>query len=867
MKDKFRKPALRATIAGAAVFGIAAALAPAQDSGEKPIVLGISPAPQAASAPDAQVPAVAAAPIPAVADIAEDAPATWSDIDNAPEAAAYAKTTGGVFDEKKVAVPEAAEGKTVLDAMNEIARSAGKTLSPLGTNGLEKLDVEYVKPDKLERENYRDLIGELLPDDTIDIWDDPDSRFIYLGLSDEVSVKHTQSDVQKLSRNHTRIQLAVKDKTLYDVVLMIADASKANILTAYMEKEDQVTDERDEAEETAAVGVGELGANSAAAKTETVRRVTYRTQGPAEWRTVLRSVLEPDYAFDEKDGMVRVATKAKFEQMKKAEQDAIKMEYRYIRVYHANPEDIVARVTELGITENAGAKIQVAPYQEKSKKDNVNGFRHNLSSSSTSLSTGNSSIGDTGSTSSGSWGNLLRPKNPPAVIVLDNPGNLDRIEGVIRSLDVREKQILIEAMILELTDSGSKQIGMDLEKMGFGSIPLFGVNYGRENYNNRGRVGSSFSESQAYNGYAYEKSRGTIGVSGKYGFVEGGTTSQTRNWNIGTSDHPVGVGSSLEVGTATAGSAHGSSIGSSIALANDAMTARVSERYKHFSSVLGPLNFNFIMSLVEEKGNGKVLSNPVITIGDHSEAVVHVGKVIPILNIEVNNAANTTGTVLVEDIEWQELVTGIMMWVGPEITDDGKSVRLWVHPKFSDVDGNQWETYGNTKYPHLVSQELDTRVTVPSGGTLLLGGLVSTSKSETHRKVPLLGDIPLLGRLFRWDSTESERNNLVILIRPTILDDETPDTGYEAPANKIIEPMLEGSGKTLADVEFKDEDDKMKRREKAIRRAIFGNREAAKAEDAAVEAVKDDDAGVEAVDEGDPAADAVAEVAPSEPAE
>ena len=62
--------------------------------------------------------------------------------------------------------------------------------------------------------------------------------------------------------------------------------------------------------------------------------------------------------------------------------------------------------------------------------------------------------------------------------------------------------------------------------------------------------------------------------------------------------------------------------------------------------------------------------------------------------------------------------------------------------------------------------------------------------------------------------------NLVILIRPTILDDEKPDTGFEAPANAIIDPMMATSGRNLKDVVFSQDDDKMKRREKAILKAI-----------------------------------------------
>ena len=792
------KLAARAVLAALLVGGITAAtFAPAQDADDKPLVLGIAPAARSGAE---------AAPVPGD----DDAPATMDDIYDAPDGPVRQVATGGIFDEKKVAVPEPAEGKTILDAMHEIARSAGKTLSPLGTNGLERLAGQYEKPDKIEVENFRKLLGRLLPDDTVDVWDDPDSNFVYLGLSDEVSAKHTQSDIQKLSRNHTRIQLAVKDKTLYDVVLMIADMSKANILTSYMDKEDQVTDESDENEETSAsVAVSDLGKDAAAAKTAGARRVTYRTQGAAEWRTVLRSVLEPDYAFDEKDGMVRVATKAKFEQMKKAEQDAIRMEMRYVRVFHANPEDIVAKMSEMHVTENAGAKIQVAPYQEKAKKDNVNGYRHNLSSSSTSLSTGNTTIGDSSSVSSGSWGNLLRPKNPPAVLLYDNPGNLDRLEKLVREMDVRDKQVLIEAMILDLSDTGTKNLGMKIDELGFGNIPLLGLGYSRTYDSGR--------SSNTEDGWSGSKDLSSTHTS---------TREISRNWGDTASDAAELASTWSKSDVRANGSVWS-------AEAADAFNGTYERAHTHarsrtFSSVIGPLDFNFVLEMVQTDGDSKLLSSPVLTIGDHSEAMIHVGDVTPILNLEVNTAANTTGAVLVEDVEWQELVTGILMWVGPEVTEDGKGVRLWVHPKISEKTG-EWETYQNTRYPHLMSQEMDTRVMVPSGATLLMGGLTRVQKSETISKVPLLGDIPLLGRLFRHSSTENQRRNLVILIRPTILDDEMPETGFEEQAMKIVEPLMAGSGRDLKDVVFDDETDPMKRREKKIKQSIrekfFGRKE------------------------------------------
>lgn len=724
----------------------------------------------------APAPKVAPAPVEKPFDVMTLATEVGAGAGNAPQ-------TGKVFNDLVVDVPKAEKGKTIYQAMEEIAQAAGKRLDVLSTNGLEKLQEPYEKPDQNGRVEYSKLLRMLLPNDKIDIYvgQMKDSKFVYVGLSDDINAKKSDFDAYKLKENHTRISLSVQDITLYDAVLSIAVKSGANILTSYMDPADQVTDAQKEADDSAMMDASQLAAGATAKTGAGARRVSYSTQGEAEWRTVLRSVLEPDYTFDEKDGMVRVATKARFKEMAKADRDAIKMVWRYVRVYHANPGDIIERMIAMNVTENAGAKILLAPSKEKGK-DVEDSYRKNLTSSSTSLSTGNTAIGDTDSGDSGSWGNLLRPKNPPAILLYDNPGNLDRLESLVKEMDVREKQVLVEALILDLSDNGSRALGMKIQEMGFDNIPLLGVNWERKNDRTK------FSNN--HDGFKGDENHSS---SGSREISRGEGVETLNNWNAG------------------------SKVDFNNGYVHNYDNTRDSVRNRAFSTVFGPINFNFILEMVEEKGNGKVLSSPVLTIGDHSEAMIHVGNVTPIVNIDTTFIGDSDN--LSEDVEWQELVTGIMMWIGPEISADGEHVRLWVHPKVSEPIGDPVK-YREMEYPRLTSQELDTRVTVPSGATLMLGGLTQNKKTETHKKVPVLGDIPLLGRLFRHNSTDSERRNLVILIRPTILDDKNEKTGFEDPALKIIDPMMVGSGRDLEDVTFLDEDDKMLQREKKIKRAF-----------------------------------------------
>ena len=163
-------------------------------------------------------------------------------------------------------------------------------------------------------------------------------------------------------------------------------------------------------------------------------------------------------------------------------------------------------------------------------------------------------------------------------------------------------------------------------------------------------------------------------------------------------------------------------------------------------------------------------------------------------------------------------MSGHTLWVSPEITADGKSVRLSVHPQVTSADSDKrsdnWEKApDDSMYPHVWTRELDTRVSVPSGQTLLLGGLIQSQNSITRKKIWLLGDIPFLGRLFRWESNSNKRSNLMILIRPTILDDETPETGFEQPSLKLIAPLEKGVGR---DMRLPERDTTLEDNEKAV---------------------------------------------------
>ncbi len=192
------------------------------------------------------------------------------------------------------------------------------------------------------------------------------------------------------------------------------------------------------------------------------------------------------------------------------------------------------------------------------------------------------------------------------------------------------------------------------------------------------------------------------------------------------------------------------------------------------------------LHMLHEFGNTEFLSHPLVVLGNRTEGTIDIVETRPVVVTEVNVSDNgsTTTTYNFEDQE-----VGLTLWLSPEISPDGEHVRLSVHQKLDNfreepvVDPN-----GSEKFP-VLTRELDTRALVRNGDTLVVGGLVETRHTVTDEKVPFIGDIPYLGRLFSYKGREMEKRNLVIMLTPTILDKDTPATGYEQKSETMSEEL------------------------------------------------------------------------------
>jgi MSHA biogenesis protein MshL len=198
----------------------------------------------------------------------------------------------------------------------------------------------------------------------------------------------------------------------------------------------------------------------------------------------------------------------------------------------------------------------------------------------------------------------------------------------------------------------------------------------------------------------------------------------------------------------------------------------ISETFAGTASVVGG-SFSGMLNLVAQYGKVDTLANPRLTVMNGQTAMITAGTILPYWDVTREDESSAMfGTTSTYTYEKFTVLDGIMFGVTPFIHDDGK-VMLNVVP-ISTTKGEDVEMIGVDGNvvaiaPELNIKEAGTVVQVSDGDMLVLGGLISNNKSTTSSRIPILGDIPLLGYLFSSDSVSFEKREMVIFIKPTII--------------------------------------------------------------------------------------------------
>src|SRR5438552_2495515 len=180
-----------------------------------------------------------------------------------------------------------------------------------------------------------------------------------------------------------------------------------------------------------------------------------------------------------------------------------------------------------------------------------------------------------------------------------------------------------------------------------------------------------------------------------------------------------------------------------------------------------------VLSFLNKEADAKTISAPRTVTLDNETAKIEVTRATPIINVTAGTA-NTTGG---SQIQYTNL--GVILHVTPRISANNY-VNLKVQPEVSRVFDTLHRTVGAAANgaPQTFDvdeydiRKMETRVMIPSGNTLVLGGLIQDDVRNQNTKVPILGDIPLIGLAFRSEAKQRQKGNLVIFITPTIVEDD-----------------------------------------------------------------------------------------------
>ena len=174
----------------------------------------------------------------------------------------------------------------------------------------------------------------------------------------------------------------------------------------------------------------------------------------------------------------------------------------------------------------------------------------------------------------------------------------------------------------------------------------------------------------------------------------------------------------------------------------------------------------FLARFLESSGEGNVLSTPNLLTLDNEEARIVVGRNVPFVTGQFTSNNSNSGSVNpFQTIERKDV--GLTLRVKPQISEDG-SVKLTVFQEVSSVDP---ATINSPNGPTTNKRSIESNVVVEDGAIVVLGGLLTDEYSGGQEKVPLLGDVPLLGNLFKGQARTRKKSNLMVFLRPVVVRD------------------------------------------------------------------------------------------------
>lgn len=173
-------------------------------------------------------------------------------------------------------------------------------------------------------------------------------------------------------------------------------------------------------------------------------------------------------------------------------------------------------------------------------------------------------------------------------------------------------------------------------------------------------------------------------------------------------------------------------------------------------------NVNVTLQALINEGKARILSRPSITTMSGKTANILIGGRIPIPVSDGNGNVS---------IDWHEY--GVKLKIEPVVDSEDK-ITSKVHAEVSTLDYSHGVKIDSFSVPGIATREAESEVNVRSGMTMAIGGLINSEDAKIVSKIPLLGDLPIIGRFFRHTSNTRDKREVIILITPTLVADDTP---------------------------------------------------------------------------------------------
>ena len=306
------------------------------------------------------------------------------------------------------------------------------------------------------------------------------------------------------------------------------------------------------------------------------------------------------------------------------------------------------------------------------------------------------------------------------LVVIATEQEQTEVDALVNRLDTPTRQVLIETKLVEMSSNPSTKKGLDWS----GTLQAQNIAFGN-------------------------------------GVLSGTSTTTTQPTTTTTQTSPSGVPTSSST---TSGAGTVSQLVSSIG--NGGFAASTAAGLIPDTGFLTADGVKAVLSFLNQSTEAQVVSTPRVVTLDNETASISVTTTFPIVNVTAGTANTTGGSA----ITYSNIGTTLL--VTPRITADNY-IWLKVIPDVSSFAGQVTIISGGQTFTPetFASRHIETQVLIPNAHTLVMGGLVQDNPNAQYTKVPILGDIPILGLAFRSENKTMQKDNLLIFITPTIVQD------------------------------------------------------------------------------------------------